>query len=43
MDDTTILPAKPKAMIEEDQEAAHSTSPARPEDLFAPTAHLWIS
>ena len=37
-EDTTKLLAKPKAMIEEDLQAAHSTSPARPEDPFAPIA-----
>ena len=37
-DDTTILLAKPRAVIEQDLQAAHSTSPTRPKDPFAPTA-----
>ena len=38
--DTTILLAKPKARIEKDLPAAQGASPARFEDLVAPTAAL---
>ena len=42
-DDTTVLLAKPKAVIKEDLPATHGTSPTRPDDLVAPMPHLQIS